>query len=249
MDTIRWRLVGLGLAILLVPSASTAQPPPAAYRTRTLTLFRAVQSAPGAFRVPRTPDVIVPSLREAARLEGLRFAGSPAGPSPQSAGGAPKTRAVKRGALIGASVGLAGGALQPTHSNGEYVLGSNRATSALVLGGIGAGVGALVGLAIEKSRKPAGAPERCDSTASASPRILRRTDLLLVACREWFGVEFVDHACRAQAPTSATWSRPAAAPSCRRSPRPSWLGSERDALRCCLPEVATRRRPILALSV
>jgi hypothetical protein len=95
---------------------------------------------------------IVRRLGEAARLQGIRLAASRAVSQTQSASGAANYRAVKWGALIGAIAGGAGGALQPTHSNGEYVLGHNRFTSALALGGIGAGVGALAGLAIEKSR-------------------------------------------------------------------------------------------------
>jgi hypothetical protein len=97
-------------------------------------------------------EAIVLNLGEAARLERMRFAASRAVSQTQSSSGAGKYRAVKWGALIGAIAGGAGGALQPTHSNGEYVLGNNRFTSALVIGGIGAGVGALVGLAIEKNR-------------------------------------------------------------------------------------------------
>ena len=98
-------------------------------------------------------EAIALRLGEAARLQGMRLAVSPAVSQTQPASGDSKHRAVKWGALIGAIAGGVGGALQPTHSNGEYVLGPNRFTSALVLSGIGAGVGALVGLAIEKSRK------------------------------------------------------------------------------------------------
>ena len=98
-------------------------------------------------------ETIVLRLGEAARLQGMRLGASPAVSQTQSASGAGKYKAVKWGAFIGAIAGGAGGALQPTHSNGEYVLGNSRFTSALALGGIGAGVGALVGLAIEKSRK------------------------------------------------------------------------------------------------
>ena len=98
-------------------------------------------------------EAIVLRLGEAARLQGMRLAASPAVSQAQPASGTAKHTAVKWGALIGAIGGGVGGALQPTHSNGEYVLGPNRFTSALVLAGIGAGVGALVGLAIEKSRK------------------------------------------------------------------------------------------------
>ena len=90
---------------------------------------------------------IMRRLGETARLQGMRLAASRAVSQTQSSGGA-NYRAVKWGAIIGAIAGGAGGALQPTHSNGEYVLGPNRFTSALVLGGIGAGIGALAGLAI-----------------------------------------------------------------------------------------------------
>jgi hypothetical protein len=112
-----------------------------------------VSSVHPAVLVAHAPEAIVLRLGEAARLEGMRLAASPAVPHAQSPSGAPHYRAVKWGALIGAIAGVAGGALQPTHSNGEYVLGNNRFTSTLVLGGIGASVGALVGLAIEKGRK------------------------------------------------------------------------------------------------
>jgi len=94
-----------------------------------------------AVSVAHAPETIVLRLGEAARLEGMRLAVSPAVPQAQSSSGAPKYRAVKWGALIGAIAGVAGGALQPTHSNGEYVLGNNRFTSTLVLGGISAGLG------------------------------------------------------------------------------------------------------------
>lgn len=106
-----------------------------------------------AVSVAHAPEAIVLRLGDAARLEGMRLAASPAVPQAQSSSGARKYRAVKWGALIGAIAGVAGGALQPTHSNGEYVLGKNRFTSTLVVGGIGAGVAALVGLAIDKRRK------------------------------------------------------------------------------------------------
>jgi hypothetical protein len=112
-----------------------------------------VSSAHPAVSVAHAPGAIVPWLGEAARLEGMRLAGSPAGSRAQSASGGPQHGVVKWGAFIGAMAGGAGGALQPTHSNGEYVLGNNRFTSTLALGGIGVGVGALVGLAIEKSRQ------------------------------------------------------------------------------------------------
>lgn len=112
-----------------------------------------VSSVHSAVLVAHAPEAIVLRLGEGARLEGMRLAAFPAVSRAQSASGGPQYGAVKWGAFIGAIAGGAGGALQPTHSNGEYVLGNNRFTSTLVLGGIGAGVGALVGLAIEKSRK------------------------------------------------------------------------------------------------
>ena len=63
-----------------------------------------------------------------------------------------KWNAVQWGAATGATAGLIGGLFQPTHSNGEYVLGNSRATSAMVLTGAGAGIGALIGWAIDKAR-------------------------------------------------------------------------------------------------
>jgi len=112
-----------------------------------------VPAAHAAVLMNDAPEATALRLADAARLEGMRLAASASVSRAQSVSGAPRYRAVKWGALIGAVAGGAGGALQPTHSNGEYVLGNNRFTSALVLGGIGAGVGALLGLAIEKSRR------------------------------------------------------------------------------------------------
>ena len=63
-----------------------------------------------------------------------------------------KSNAVAWGMVIGAAAGVTGGLVQPTHSNGEYVLGNSRAASAAMLGAVGAGIGALIGLAIEKAR-------------------------------------------------------------------------------------------------
>lgn len=102
---------------------------------------------------PVSSEAIILRLGEGARLEGMRLAASPAASRAQSPTGASEYRTVKWGILIGAIAGVTGGALQPTHSNGEYVLGNSRFTSALALGGIGAGAGALVGLAIDKRRK------------------------------------------------------------------------------------------------
>jgi hypothetical protein len=98
-------------------------------------------------------DAVVLRVVERARLQGRGLGASTSVFQGQSPTGAARHRAVKWGALIGAVAGGAGGALQPTHSNGEYVLGHNRLTSALALSGISAGIGALVGVAIEKSRK------------------------------------------------------------------------------------------------
>ena len=63
-----------------------------------------------------------------------------------------KWKAVQWGAATGAAAGLIGGLFQPTHSNGEYVLGNSRATSAMALTGAGAGIGALIGWAVDKAR-------------------------------------------------------------------------------------------------
>ena len=63
-----------------------------------------------------------------------------------------KSKAVAVGAAIGAAAGVTGGLLQPTHGNGEHVLGSSRETSALALGAVGAGIGALIGFVIDKAR-------------------------------------------------------------------------------------------------
>ena len=55
------------------------------------------------------------------------------------------------GTVIGV-VGIVGGALSPTHSNGEYLVGGGRGQSALAVGAVGAGLGALVGAIIGARR-------------------------------------------------------------------------------------------------
>jgi hypothetical protein len=94
-------------------------------------------------------DAQRPTLREASRQPVLT-ASVPT--RPQSTARERKGRAMQWGAAIGVAAGVTGGLLQPTHSNGEYVLGNSRAVSALVLGGIGAGLGAVIGLAIDNAR-------------------------------------------------------------------------------------------------
>ena len=66
--------------------------------------------------------------------------------APQQSSRREKSNAVALGAAIGAAAGVTAGLFQPTHSNGEYVLGNSRATSALALGGVAAGIGAFLGL-------------------------------------------------------------------------------------------------------
>jgi hypothetical protein len=63
-----------------------------------------------------------------------------------------KSNAIAWGAGVGLAAGVGAGLAQPTHSNGEYVLGSSRAMSALALGAAGLGVGAVVGLLVDKLR-------------------------------------------------------------------------------------------------
>ena len=55
------------------------------------------------------------------------------------------------GTVIGV-VGIVGGALSPTHSNGEYLVGGGRGQSALAVGAVGAGLGALVGAIVGARR-------------------------------------------------------------------------------------------------
>ena len=71
---------------------------------------------------------------------------------PQQSSRTEKSNALAVGAAIGAAAGVTAGLVQPTHSNGEYVWGNSRATSALVLGGVGAGIGALIGFVIDRAR-------------------------------------------------------------------------------------------------
>jgi TonB family protein len=54
-----------------------------------------------------------------------------------------KSNTVAWGAAISAAAGVTDGLVQSTHGNGEYVLASARMTSAIVLGGVGGGVGAF----------------------------------------------------------------------------------------------------------
>jgi hypothetical protein len=91
------------------------------------------------------------SLHKAVSEAGVRVAGVNAAalqPSPRRE----KWNAVQWGAATGAAAGLIGGLFQPTHSNGEYVLGNSRVTSAMALTGTGAGIGALIGWAVDKGR-------------------------------------------------------------------------------------------------
>ena len=90
-------------------------------------------------------------LRKAVSEAGVRLA-RPNAMAPQQPPRREKSNGVAWGAVIGAAAGVTGGLVQPTHSNGEYVLGSDRMTSAIVLGGVGAGIGAVVGWVIDKAR-------------------------------------------------------------------------------------------------
>jgi len=90
-------------------------------------------------------------LRKAVSETGVPLARSNA-VAPQQPPRREKSNAVAWGAAIGAAAGVTGGLVQPTHSNGEYVLASDRMTSAIVLGGVGVGIGALIGWAIDKAR-------------------------------------------------------------------------------------------------
>ena len=64
----------------------------------------------------------------------------------------PRRNGWKWGLGIGAAAGFAGGLAQPTHSNGEFVLGSSRGASAAALAGISAGIGGAIGWAIDRAR-------------------------------------------------------------------------------------------------
>jgi hypothetical protein len=90
-------------------------------------------------------------LRKAVSETGVPLARSNA-VAPQQPPRREKSNAVAWGPAIGAAAGVTGGLVQPTHSNGEYVLASDRMTSAIVLGGVGVGIGALIGWAIDKAR-------------------------------------------------------------------------------------------------
>jgi hypothetical protein len=70
--------------------------------------------------------------------------------APQQASRRDKATVVGWGAVIGGAAGLTAGFAQPTHSNGELVGGNDRVTSALVLGSVGAGLGALIGWVIAR---------------------------------------------------------------------------------------------------
>ena len=95
-------------------------------------------------------EAVVNIRSEATRSE-VRRRGATATLYQQPAtGGGRSHRALKWGIGIGAAAGIVGGALQPTHSNGEYVLGGGHLSSTLALGGIGAAVGALIGFAIDR---------------------------------------------------------------------------------------------------
>jgi hypothetical protein len=95
-------------------------------------------------------EVVARSLGDATHAEVRRRAAAANLYQPPATGSAPTRRALKWGIGIGAVAGIVGGALQPTHSNGEYVLGGGHLSSTLALGGIGAGIGALIGLAIDR---------------------------------------------------------------------------------------------------
>ena len=95
-------------------------------------------------------DVVIRTLSEETRAEVHRRSAAATLYQPPATRRASTHRALKWGAGIGAVAGIVGGALQPTHSNGEYVLGGSRFSSTLALGGIGAGVGALIGFAIDR---------------------------------------------------------------------------------------------------
>jgi hypothetical protein len=98
------------------------------------------------------PRSITTPIADRARAAAERAGRSAAGqPSPAQAA-PPRSRAPAILGTIGGAAGFTGGLLQPTHSNGEYVLGSSRVGSALALGAIGAGIGAVIGIAVAKTR-------------------------------------------------------------------------------------------------
>jgi len=76
---------------------------------------------------------------------------APSGPI-QTTAPSKKGHPVIWGTVIGGVVGIVGGALSPTHSNGEYLVGGGRGQSALAVGAVGAGLGALVGAIIGARR-------------------------------------------------------------------------------------------------
>ena len=127
--------------------------------TWTICLVTATTAAAQAtppFQTPSADAADISSgagpLKKAASETGVRLVRLSAAALPQQSPQKGKSNAVAWGAAIGAAAGVTGGLVQPTHSNGEYVLGNSRATSAVVLGGVGAAIGALIGFAIDKAR-------------------------------------------------------------------------------------------------
>lgn len=92
------------------------------------------------------------SLRESAAREGKRLASAATPVRIQPSPSAAKSKAVGWWAAIGGLAGAAGGALAPTHGNGKYLLPGGHAGTAVLLGGIGAGLGALVGYAVQAAK-------------------------------------------------------------------------------------------------